>query len=88
MEEVIRDCLACQANTDTTVHAPLIIGQLPAANEELVSLDFSSKTPSDDYLLVANYEISRFPAYSISRNLTASQAIIHARMILVSFFLI
>ena len=81
LEDVVKDCLACQSNTNSTCHAPLIMGHLPDKNSSLVSLDFSSETPTGEYLLVANYERSRFPAYRLSRNLTAKQAILHAREI-------
>ena len=36
----------------------------PKKCTNMVSLDFSSKTPSNEYLLVANYERARFPANS------------------------
>jgi hypothetical protein len=81
MEKEVHDCLPCQANSDTTEHAPLIIQEIQKDNLSLVSLDFSSRTPSNDYLLVAIYERSRYPAYSISKNLTGAQAVIHSKRI-------
>ena len=81
IEDMVNGCLPCQANVDTTQHAPLFLSEIPSQNTSLVSLDFSSRSPTNDYLLVANYERARFPAYSISKDLTAKQAIIHSRRI-------
>ena len=64
VETKVEDCLPCQANTDTTEHAPMTIQETPKKCTNMVSLDFSSKTPSNEYLLVANYERARFPANS------------------------
>jgi hypothetical protein len=85
MESEIRDCLPCQANTDNTNHAPMIISEIPRQNSSLVSLDFSSMTPSNEYLLVANYERARFPAYSITKHITGADAVTHARRMFEKF---
>ena len=66
MENKVKDCLACQSNSDTTEHAPMIIQEIPKQNTSLVSLDFSSRTPTNDYLLVANYERARFPPLTVA----------------------
>jgi hypothetical protein len=81
VEQEIRDCLPCQANSDNTEHAPMVLQEIPKHNLSLVSLDFSSRTPSNDYLLVAIYEKARYPAYSISRHITSEQAVIHTKKI-------
>lgn len=81
VEAAVNDCLACQANTDTTQHELGIISQLPKDKTALVSLDFSSKTPTGEYLLIAKYERGRYPAIAMTRGLTARDAIRAATLI-------
>ena len=75
VEAEVKDCLACQANTDTTHFNPIIPTSLPAHKWAQVAIDFSSKTPTGEYILVAICENTRYPILTLARNLTSKQAI-------------
>ena len=75
VEETVDDCPACQANTDTTHHEPMIPTRLKEDKMGLSSIDFSSATPSGEYLLVIHYETGRLPVVKISNSLTTFDAI-------------
>jgi hypothetical protein len=71
----VSDCAPCQANTDNTTHEPLIPSSLPMIKNGLVSLDFSSRSHTGEYILVAIYESGRLPAVKLAKNLTSEEAI-------------
>ena len=71
----ITDCAPCQANTDTTHHEPLIPTEMPRRKNGLTAIDFSSQTPTGEYVLVAYDEGKRYPALKLSRTLTSKEAI-------------
>jgi hypothetical protein len=75
VELEVGDCPACQANVDTTVHEPLISTPFPGNKLGLTSIDFSSKTPTGEYLLVTYYESGRLPEVKLSRTMTSEDAI-------------
>ena len=75
VEETVDNCPACQANTDTTHHESMIPTRLKEDKMGLSSIDFSSATPSGEYLLVINYETGRLPVVKISSSLTTYDAI-------------
>ena len=68
VEETVDNCPACQANTDTTYHEPMIPTRLKEDKMGLSSIDFSSVTPSGEYLLVIHYETGRLPVVKISNS--------------------
>ena len=72
----VNDCAPCQANTDTTTHEPMIATVFSKEKLGLTSVDFSSRMPSGEYLLVVYYETGRLPAYRISGSLTSEDAIV------------
>ena len=71
----ITDCAPCQANTDTTHHEPLIPTEMPRRKNGLTAIDFSSQTPTGEYVLVAYDEGKRYPALKLSRTLTSKEVI-------------
>ena len=71
VETEVEGCIACQANIDNTVHEPLISTQFPEKRLGLASIDFSSKTPTGEYLLVTVYESGRLPEVKLSRSMTS-----------------
>lgn len=75
VEEEVEGCIACQANTDNTVHEPLISTALPENKLGLTSIDFSSRTPTGEYLLVTYYETGRLPEVKLSKSMTSDEAI-------------
>lgn len=71
----VKQCWPCQCNTGHPATEPMIIQPAPTNNNDLVSLDFSSKTPSNNYILVWNDERSKFTIMKISKGLTSKNAI-------------
>jgi hypothetical protein len=68
-------CRPCQASSRKTNVEPMII--VPRSNKvnEITSIDFSSRTPSNNYVLVLTESLSGFPIMKISKNLTSESAI-------------
>lgn len=71
----VGDCAPCQANVDTTHHEPLIQSTMPLQKNGLIAIDFSSRTPTGEYVLVAYDEGRRYPSLKLSRTLTSNEAI-------------
>jgi hypothetical protein len=71
----IKNCIGCETNTGKTQNQPMIINELPKTNDELYSIDFSSKTPSNNYILAVTNERSRYKFMKFSRGLTSKNAI-------------
>jgi hypothetical protein len=71
----IKSCIGCEANTGKTQNQPMIINDIPKTNDELYSIDFSSKTPSNNYILAVTNERSRYKFMKFSRGLTSKNAI-------------
>ena len=77
-EEVVQNCLACQANTPSTHKAePLNMSPCPEAEWTDLSADFYGPLPTGEYLLVLIDEYSRFPIVEIIHS-TSSAAVIPA----------
>lgn len=68
-------CNACEANTGFTTVEPIELQIIPKSVWEDVEIDFSSKTPSNYYLLVIVDKRSRYLFMKISKNLTSQCAI-------------
>jgi hypothetical protein len=75
VETLIEQCLACQANVDTTRINPIIASIIPPHNWHLVAIDFASKDPSNNYRLVMHDERSRLTLAKVSKGLTSLHAI-------------
>jgi hypothetical protein len=75
IEKCVEDCIACACNTDTTNVVPLLPSKIPPSKWHTVAIDFSSKTPSNDYTLVAKDEHSREILAKISKTMTSEEAI-------------
>ena len=75
INEEVTNCLPCQANTDTTHHDFMIPSPFPSTKLGLTSIDFSSQTPTGEYILVAYNEAGRLSTLKLSRSLTAKDAI-------------
>lgn len=70
-----KTCVGCEANTGHTRTQPQLPTEIPNENMQLVSIDFSSRTPNGNYLISANCERSRFQIIKVTRSLTAKEAI-------------
>jgi hypothetical protein len=71
----VKACMPCQANTGHPSTEPMIIQPAPKGNNELVSIDFSSKTPSNNYIIVWVDERSKTPIMKVTKGLTSADAI-------------
>jgi len=81
INDYIFNCLPCQANTRTNSSIPMLPTTLPKAKWNLISIDFSSRLPSNEYLLVAVDERTRYPVMKLTRKLTAESAIAALRVV-------
>lgn len=81
VEKYIADCHACNVNTDRTRQEPLQPTVSPAKEWEEVDVDFTSRTPTGDYALVAVCERSRYPVLQLTKCLTSTAAIAALRVI-------
>jgi hypothetical protein len=71
----ISTCRACQAASNKTTVEPMIIMPKDKEAKKITSIDFSSRTPSNNYVLVLTEALSGYPIMKISKNLTSSSAI-------------
>ena len=58
-EEIVRECIPCQANSNKMIQAPLQMTPLPSGEWNKVSADFYGPLQSGDYLLVVMDDYSR-----------------------------
>lgn len=79
VEEMVRECLPCQAaNHDAKpVPEPLQMSPLPQGPWQELSMDFCGPFPNGDYLLVVTDDFSRFPEVEILRSTSAKAVIPH-----------
>jgi len=75
IEKLCLNCLACQVNVNKTQRSPIISGQLVEGPLKLWSIDFSSKTPENNYVLVLVDEFSSYPIFEFSNGLTTTHVI-------------
>ena len=67
VENVVKNCIACQATTAKEHLEPFKMSKLPHGPWDTVSVDFSGPYTSGEYLLVLIDEYSRFPEIEIVR---------------------
>ena len=79
IEDTINDCGPCVVNSDTTTTEPMQPTALPGKAWENIAMDFSSRTPTNDYVLAAKDEYSREKEIGITRRLTSEAAIVLAK---------
>lgn len=79
VEEIVRECLPCQAaNHDAKpVSEPLQMSPLPQGPWQELSMDFCGPFPDGDYLLVVTDDFSRYPEVEILRSTSAKAVIPH-----------
>ncbi len=68
-------CVPCQAITDTSKYEPILPTTCPCETNSHWDIDFTSKTPHDDYMLVVIDEATRFPIVITTKRLTSDSAI-------------
>lgn len=79
VEEMVRECLPCQAANHDAKPAsePLQMSPLPQGPWQELSMDFCGPFPNGDYLLVVTDDFSRFPEVEILRSTSAKAVIPH-----------
>ena len=75
VDRLVKDCLACECTNDNTNREPVIPSKLPVKEWHQISIDWTSRTPSNDYLLVLYCDTSREIVAKLSRNMTSQSAI-------------
>ena len=75
VEDAVRRCVPCQANTTRQHAEPLNMSNLPRGPWINLSIDFCGPLPSGQYLMVITDEYSRFPIVEVVRS-TAAEPVI------------
>ena len=75
IDKTIEDCVPCAANTLSVTTEPIIVTTMPANPWEIVALDHTSKSPTNDYGLGVVDEGSRTTIIKIAKDLTSATAI-------------
>lgn len=81
IDETIANCGPCQTISDNTTIEPIQPTPLPKAPWKQIAIDFSSATPSHEYVLAAKDEYSKDIELAITKRLTAKAAIYGAKAI-------
>ncbi|KAG7479351.1 Retrovirus-related Pol poly from transposon [Solea senegalensis] len=74
-EAMVRNCLACQANTPETHNEPLQMSDLPDTVWQDVSADFYGPLPTGEHLRVIVDEYSRYPVVEVIHSTSANSVI-------------
>ena len=76
IEDVIEECIACQANTrQGTSTEPIIPTKMPKLSWDTIALDHTSRSPTNDYGLGVLDEASRTTFIKTAKDLTSNTAI-------------
>ena len=75
VDDAVRHCIPCQADTNRQHTEPLNMSNLPRGPWINLSIDFCGPLPSGQYLMVITDEYSRFPVVEVVRSTAAEQVI-------------
>ena len=75
VDNAVRRCILCQANTTRQHTEPLNMSNLPRGPWINLSIDFCGPLPSGQNLMVITDEYSRFPIVEVVRSTAAEQVI-------------
>ena len=75
VDDAVRRCIPCQANTTRQDSEPLNMLNLPRGLWINLSIDFCGPLPSGQYLMVITDEYSRFPIVEVVRSTAAEQVV-------------
>ena len=75
IEEFVKDCIPCKANSKENAPEPLNPSDLPKAVWSQIAIDFYGPVPSGEKLLVTTDMYSRFPLVEIMKNTNANAVI-------------
>ena len=85
IEQTVRKCPECQANTDNTKHAPTQMSKMPIEPWEELSIDFYGPLRNGKYLLVLIDDHSRYPVVKCINSTAATSVIPCLNQILAMF---
>ena len=71
-EEIVRECIPCQVNSNKLIQAPLQMTPLPSGEWKKVSAHFYGPLKSGDYLLVVMDDYSRYPENEVVKSTSAN----------------
>jgi hypothetical protein len=75
IETAIENCVPCAANTMSVTTEPIVVTVMPSNPWEVIALDHTSKSPTNDYGLGLVDENSRTTIIKVAKDLTAATAI-------------
>jgi len=75
VDNYVDNCKACDTNSDRSRAHPLFMSPIPQDKWNVVAIDFSSRTPTGEYILVLICEHSRYPVLKLSKTMTAKEVI-------------
>ena len=75
VEEAVRSCIPCQANSTRRDTQPLAMSTLPRGPWLEISIDFCGPLPTGEYLMVMVDAFSRFPVVEVVRSTSAETVI-------------
>ena len=75
VNNTIKDCAPCQCNEDNTTNEPIIASLMPTTSWHTIDIDFSSRSPTNEYQLATYDEHSRKSIVKLAKDLTSATAI-------------
>ena len=75
VERTIKDCVPCQCTVRSTTTEPIMPTDIPKSAWHTIELDFSSRTPTKEYLLAVYDQHSRKNIQKLAADMTTATAI-------------
>ena len=75
IDSTVNDCIACQCNEDNTTTEPILPSTIPESAWHTLSIDFGSRSPTNDYTLAVYDSHSRKTLVKLAPNMTTATAI-------------
>lgn len=75
VDTTIENCAPCQCNEDNTTVEPIIPSPIPETAWHSLSIDFGSRSPTNEYTLAIYDDHSRKTMVKLAKNLTTNTAI-------------
>ena len=75
IENTIKECVPCQYTVKTTTTEPIMPTNIPPSAWHTIELDFSSRTPTNEYLLAVYDQHSRQNIQKLSHDMTTESAV-------------
>ena len=75
VESTIKECVPCQCTVKSTTTEPIMPSKIPPSAWHTIELDFSSRTPTNEYLLAVYDQHSRQNIQKLSQDMTTESAV-------------